>query len=109
MAESLMDYIRINGLLLVHGGWLTLNGLIRQGNAADLLFVVLVIFGWMSFFWLSRDWAQQTVQWRRTLQKIERGEALNSGALVGVSAVLIVGIIVLILGLIFYPSTILLT
>ena len=105
-AVTLMDAIRINGLLLVHGGWLTLVGLIRQGTAADLLFVVLVIFGLMSFFWLSQDWAQQTVQLRRALQKIERGEVLNSGVLVGVSAILIVGIIVLILGLIFYPSAI---
>ena len=107
MASRLIDLIRINGLLLVHGGWLTLDGLIRQGTAADLLFVVLVIFGWMSFFWLCQDGARQTVEWRRTLQKIERGQALNSGAVVGVSAVLMVVVVVLILGLIFFPSEIL--
>jgi len=105
-AVTLVDMIRINGLLLVHGGWLTMVGLVRQGTSADLLFVVLVIFGWMLFFWWGQDWAQQTVHWRQALLKIRQGEARNQGVWVGISAIVIAGVVFLILGLIFYPSAI---
>jgi hypothetical protein len=107
-SANLFDTIRINGLLLVHGGWLTFVGLIQQGTSADLMFVVLVIFGLMLFFWLGQDGAIRTVLWRRALNKFQRSEVTYSGPLVGVSATLVVVIVFVIFGLIFFPSLIVL-
>jgi hypothetical protein len=107
-SANLFDTIRINGLLLVHGGWLTFVGLIQQGTSADLMFVVLVIFGLMLFFWLGQDGAIRTVLWRRALNKFQRSEVTYSGPLVGVSAILVVVIVFVIFGLIFFPSLIVL-
>ena len=94
-AERLMDAIRINGLLLVHGGWLTFVGLFQQGNTADLVFVVLVIFSFMAFILLGQDWAARTVRWKNVMLKIQGRQQADSGFLLAVTAILIVGIVFL--------------
>jgi len=100
---SLIDAIRTNGILLVHGGWLTMAGLIQQGTVADLLFMVMVIFGLMAFFWLGQDWANRTVRWRSALQQIQHSQTVDAGVWVGVSAILVIGLVFLVLGLLFLP------
>jgi hypothetical protein len=107
MAASLVDMIRVNGLLLVHGGWLTVLGLFETGSTADLLFFVIVIFGFMAFLWLGLDWAGQTVRLRKTLENYQEVDPPDSGVWVAASAVLIVGVLFIFLGLLFIPSQIL--
>ena len=106
-AASLMDMIRVNGLLLVHGGWLTILGLFETGSTADLLFFVIVVLGFMAFLWLGLDWASQTVRVRRALENFREVDLPHSGVWVAASALLIIGILVIFFGLMFIPSQIL--
>lgn len=107
MAASLVDMIRVNGLLLVHGGWLSVLGLFETGSTADLLFFVIVIFGFMAFLWLGLDWAGQTVHLRSALEENQEIDPPHSGVWVAASALLIVGVLVIFFGLMFIPSQIL--
>jgi len=102
-AVTLLDAIRLHGLLLVHGGWFKMVGLVQIGSTADLLFVVLVILGFMAFMWLGQDWASQTVRWRKRLQDLAGFEAQNSGVLVAFFALMIMGVLGVLLGLVFFP------
>jgi len=106
VSYSLVNLIRVNGLMLVHGGWLSVIGVLQEGSMADLLFLVLVTLGFMAFMWLGQDWAKQTIGWRTTVSKVHGTDTIHSGAVSAASALLIVGILFVLLGLAFLPTQI---
>jgi hypothetical protein len=104
---GLFNTILVNGLLLIHGGWLTFVGIVQQGTISDFVFVVLVMLGLMLFLGLGQDWANRTVSGQRAMAEMSRREEQDLSGWIGLCAILVVLSVFVILGLIFFPAEIL--